>query len=67
MTTRRGSDHKDAKLTEDDVLLIRELNAERLALLAQARNVSVKSIADKFDIHEGHVRKICSGECWTHV
>lgn len=67
MTYRAGENHKDAKLTEADVMAIRELNAERERLRKEANKLSIKAIAEKFDIHEGHVKRIIRGECWTHI
>lgn len=67
MTYLIGEKHKDAKLTESDVRIIRDLVAERDRLLAEARKLTYQAIAEKFDIHEGHVRRIVRGDVWSHI
>lgn len=55
---RIGSNNSFAKLTEEDVVLIRALWAEGL---------KQKEIAEKFDISQGQVHTIVSNQAWTHV
>ena len=64
---QRGSDRWNAKLTDDDVRLMRELVAERERLLAEARKLSDKEIAAKFEVHPNTVWKVCKRDSWSHV
>lgn len=53
-----GERHGMAKLTECQVISIRELYAEG------ARS---DDIADAYDMHASHIRKIVSGKLWKHT
>jgi len=64
---QRGSDRWNAKLTPDDVRLIRGLVAERERLLSEARKLTDAKIAEKFDIHENTVWKVRQKSSWFHV
>lgn len=59
-----GDKHHNAKLTADDVRLIRELVEERARLLAEARKLSERAIAEKFGISRGTVWKVANREAW---
>lgn len=63
----RGSAHPLAKLTEHDVALILQLAAERAELLRQARELSFRALAEKFEVSESTVQRIVYGERWGHV
>lgn len=63
----QGSRHHAAKITEEDVKLIRELDQERRALEAKVKGLSQSAIADKFNISKQRVWEICSGGGWSHV
>lgn len=56
--TRRGVKHPRAKLTEDDVRLIRALSKEGL---------SQRVIARKFYVSKRAVEAILTGRTWRHV
>jgi|SanBayMetagenome_1026888.scaffolds.fasta_scaffold170458_1 DNA-binding NarL/FixJ family response regulator len=56
--TRRGVKHPRAKLTEDDVHLIRALSKEGL---------SQRVIARKFYVSKRAVEAILTGRTWRHV
>lgn len=56
-----------ASLTDEDVRLIRALVEERRRLIAEARKLSNKLIAEKFGVKERSVERIISGEQWGHV
>ena len=56
--TRRGVKHPRAKLTEDDVRLIRALSKEGL---------SQRAIAKKFYVSKRAVEAILTGRTWRHV
>lgn len=62
-----GSQRYNAKLTEADVRLIRELRAERERLLAQAKQLTDAKIAEKFEVHPNVVWKIGNFAGWIHV
>lgn len=64
---QRGADRWNAKLTEDDVRLIRALVDERAMHLAEARKLTDAVIAEKFEIHPNTVRKIIDGAAWGHL
>jgi hypothetical protein len=55
---KRGVHHPRARLTPDDVHLIRALSTER---------VSRRAIARKFDVSKRAVEAILTGETWKHV
>jgi len=67
MKSQIGVNHPQAKLTEQDVRNIRELLAIRENLRNKLANLTIQAIADKFEIHEGHVRKIASRDSWSHI
>ena len=56
--TRRGVKHPRAKLTEDDVRLIRALSKEGL---------SQRVIARKFYVSKRAVEAILTGRTWRHL
>jgi hypothetical protein len=53
-----GSRHGNAKLTEDDIPILRNLHAQ---------GWSFKQIGEKLGIHRDTVRNIVSGKRWGHV
>jgi hypothetical protein len=57
---RVGAASHTAKLTDDDVLLVRQLEPRRY--LEAAREV-----AEKFEVSQSTILKIWRGETWTHV
>ncbi len=61
-----GVDHWNAKLTEDDVRLIRALVEERAMHLAEARKLTDAAIAEKFEVHPNTIWKVYRTS-WTHV
>ena len=64
---RKGTDLPWAKLTDDDVKLILSCVEERKRLRAQASELSAKSLAEKFGVHQRTIEKVISGESWGHV
>jgi DNA-binding NarL/FixJ family response regulator len=56
--TRRGEAHPRAKLTEDDVHLIRALSKEGL---------SQRAIAKKFYVSKRAIEAIVTGTGWKHI
>jgi hypothetical protein len=64
---QRGSARWNAKLTDDDVRLIRELVAERERLLTEARKLTDEAIAAKFEVHPHTVWKVTKRDSWAHV
>lgn len=65
--TVRGERHYRAKLTEEDVRLILELKAERDRLIAEAKKITTKRLADKFGVHEKTVQRVFYRGGWAHV
>ena len=64
---KRGSDLPHAKLSEDDVALIRKLIAVREDLKRQASELTNAKIAEKFGMHVRSIDRIAGCESWTHV
>ena len=50
--TKTGKDNPSSKLTDQDIDYIRELREDY--------GLTLKNIADKFEVHEGTISKICS-------
>jgi len=63
----RGTDLPQAKLNEDDVILIRALVMERNRLISEARKLTDKKISEKFGIHPNTVWKLTKYGSWKHV
>lgn len=63
----RGEDHHDAKLSEDDVRLLRAAKAERDRLLAEAAQLSADALAQKMEISPDVIRRVWRGDSWSHV
>lgn len=63
----RGERHYRAKLTEDDVRLIREAAEYRAKLLAEAASLSNASLAEKFDVTPSAIGRILYNGAWGHV
>jgi len=66
-TAKRGEDHYNARLTEEDVRWIRQLGAERSALLERARELSNMQLAEKFSVTRHTIERVLSRERWSHV
>lgn len=64
---KRGSELPWAKLTEEDVSLIRELVRERDALKAQLRELTNAKIAEKIGVHVRTIDRVTTYEGWRHV
>jgi hypothetical protein len=54
-----GVNHPDAKLTEDDVVLIRNLWA--------ARRLSQRKLAARFGVSRSLISQIVYRQCWKHL
>lgn len=63
----RGSRHHAPKLTEDDARAIRELYELRLHHLREADKLTIKSIAEKFDVGTTTCSDIINRKTWVHV
>lgn len=55
----KGTQHKNAKLTEDDIPVIRQLLA--------SGKYSQREIADMYGVHKSTIQGINSGKKWKHV
>lgn len=67
LNVKRGSDLPQAILTDEDVQLIRQAQAERNRLRAQAAQLSNRALAEKFGVHHRTIDRITSGHGWTHI
>ena len=63
----RGSDLPQAKLSSDDVRLIRELVDHRESLKREAKSLTNSAIAEKFNVHRRTIERITSEETWLDV
>jgi hypothetical protein len=63
----RGIDHPNAKLTPDDLRLIKNLVAEREKLLQQAKKLTNAIIAQKFDVHPNTIDRVARRQIYYHV
>lgn len=64
---KRGTQLRWSKLSESDVVIIRQLVEVRDDYKKKARELSNKEIAKKFDVHCRTIDRITAGENWTHV
>lgn len=64
---KRGMSLPQSKLTDDDVMLIRELVCHREELKRQASELTNRHIADKFGVHHRTIERITAGGGWRHV
>jgi len=64
---KRGEDLPQAKLTNDDVLLIREVVEYRNKLKEELSQMTNKKLAEKFDVHYRTIDRVTAGENWCHV
>lgn len=60
-------DLPQAKLTDDDVRLIRQLISHREELKRQASELTNAKIAAKFGLHYRTIDRISAGDTWSHV
>jgi len=63
----RGSQLPHAKLTEDDVRLIREIVDEREAMRRRLKTMTNAAIARKFGVHLRTIDRVATGETWIHA
>ena len=56
-----------AKMTDEDVLLARELYRERTRMLQQASYLTVEALAKKFEISASAMRAILHYNTWKHL
>lgn len=63
----RGESLPQSKLTDDDVRLILASVEERERLKEEARQLSNKSLADKFGVHYRTIERLVQGHTWSHV
>ena len=55
MNDRRGEKHPRSRLTKDDVIKIR------------LSNLSLKELAENFNVTDGHICNIKKRVCWKHI
>lgn len=54
----RGETHPNATLSDHDVRLILELLGIRDALIVEARKLTDKKLAEKFDVHHSYIWRL---------
>lgn len=64
---KRGSQLPQSKLTESDIELIRLILHEREIMKNQLKQITNKSLAEKFGVHQRTIDKVVVGESWVHV
>jgi len=67
LKVKRGSELPQAKLTEDDVRLIRQAVEERERLRAEASRLTNKSLAEFFNVHRRTIDRVTEGYNWTQI
>lgn len=67
MEARLGFCEKSAKLTEDDVRLIRDCVKERERLRREIAALTNKSLSKKFEVTKQTIEKIAQGRSWRHL
>jgi len=67
LNVKRGSELPWAKLTEDDVALIRQLVDERERLRSEASALTNARLAEKFGVHVRTIDRVTTRENWGHV
>ena len=67
LKVKRGQDLPHAKLTDDDVKMIREMIEHREELKRQASELTAAKIAEKFGVHVRTIDRVSTGENWGHV
>ena len=63
----RGEDLPQSKLTNDDVLYIREVVAKRNELRKRLSLMSNKHIAKQLGVHYRTIDRVTAFENWTHI
>lgn len=66
-TAKRGEGHYKARLTDGDVLVLRQIAAERRTLLARLAAISNRALAEKFDVTPSCIERVIYGQTWSHV
>lgn len=63
----RGSEHPNAKLTEEKVREILAVVEERERLKLKLKGMTNAALARRYNVHLRNMDKIVSGETWSHV
>ena len=64
---KRGQELPQAKLCDDDVILIRGIVDHRNKLKKELSELTNKKIAEKFNVHFRTIDRITALESWTHI
>lgn len=62
-----GNSNARRKLSEDDIKLIRALWEEKQSLMRQANRVTLRGMAEKFDVSKRTIESVVYREKWTTV
>ena len=64
---KRGSQLPQSKLTEADVLNIRQIVEHRDKLKAELKTLTNAKIAEKYNVHYRTIDRVTAFENWNHV
>lgn len=68
LNVKRGTDLPQAKLTEEDVKLARQLHEYKQAEIKRLNEtLSIKALAEKFDVSERAMERALNRANWGHV
>ena len=63
----KGSNHYNSKLTEQDVLDIREIVEQRETLRQKLKTMTNKALSEKYGVHERTIDKVTNFYTWGHI
>ena len=63
----RGEQLPWARLTDEDVRLIRQLDEERKRHAEAAKELSRAKVAEKFGVHQRTIENVLRRTTWSHV
>jgi DNA invertase Pin-like site-specific DNA recombinase len=65
---KRGSELPQAKLTEEDIHLIREIHAQGKKEIERIRStMSAQALAEKFEVSRHTIHRVLRYDDWRHV
>ena len=68
LNVKRGTDLPQSKLTEEDVKLARQLHEyKKVQIKRLNETLSIKALAEKFDVSERAMERVLNRTNWGHV
>jgi len=67
LVVKRGNDLPQSKLTDEDVLYIREVVDKRNELRERLKLMTNKHLAKQLGVHYRTIDRVTAFENWTHV